>query len=82
MYLAVILGWATAYFEIGRTVKPHLSMLAALVFSVTSFHGRGFFPGGISLDNPLTELAAAEAVIGLIIEISFIATFTQRFFGK
>jgi len=27
-------------------------------------------------------LAALEAVIGLFIEISFIATFTQRFFGK
>jgi hypothetical protein len=28
------------------------------------------------------RLAAFEAVIGLLIEISFIATFTQRFFGK
>jgi hypothetical protein len=26
-------------------------------------------------------LAVAEAVIGILIEISFIATFTQRFFG-
>jgi len=26
--------------------------------------------------------AAAEAVVGLLIEVSFIATFTQRFFGK
>ncbi len=42
-----------------------------------------FFPGpDASLKDPLTALAAAEAVIGLIIEISFIATFTQRFFGK
>jgi hypothetical protein len=30
----------------------------------------------------VTELAAAEAVVGLLIEISFIATFTQRFLGK
>jgi hypothetical protein len=82
VYLLIIFGCATAYFEIGQTVGPHLSMLAALVFSVTSFHGRGFFPGGIALDSPLTVLAAGEAVIGLIIEISFIATFTQRFFGK
>jgi hypothetical protein len=52
------------------------------VFSVTSFHGRGFFPGTLSLEDTLTKLAAPEAVIGLVIEISFIATFTQRFFGK
>ena len=49
---------------------------------MTSFHGRGFFPGGIVLDDPITVLAAFEAVVGLAIEISFIATFTQRFFGK
>jgi hypothetical protein len=29
-----------------------------------------------------THLAAAEVVIGLFIEISFIATFTQRFFAR
>jgi hypothetical protein len=53
---------------------------------VTSFHGCGFFPGGspghsLTLDDPVTVLAAGEAIIGLLIEISFIATFTQRFFG-
>ena len=82
VYLLVIFGWTAAYYLVGQALGPHLSPLAALVFSVTSFHGRGFFPGGIPLDDPLTVLAAAEAVIGLIIEISFIATFTQRFFGK
>jgi len=30
----------------------------------------------------MAGLAAIEAVIGLLIEISFIATFTQRFFGS
>jgi hypothetical protein len=25
---------------------------------------------------------ASEAILGLLIELSFIATFTQRFFGK
>ena len=54
-------------------------------FSIISFQGRGFFPSLSSetnLHNPLVMLAAAEAIIGLLIEISFIATFTQRFFGK
>jgi hypothetical protein len=49
---------------------------------VTSFHGRGFFPGVIRLDDPITVLAASEAVVGLVIEVSLIAAFTQRFFGK
>lgn len=31
--------------------------------------------------DPSATLAAIEAVIGLLIEISFIATFTHRFFG-
>lgn len=45
----------------------------------------GFFPSLSSetnLHNPLVMLAAAEAIVGLLIEISFIATFTQRFLGK
>ncbi|HLX58011.1 MAG TPA: pentapeptide repeat-containing protein [Ktedonobacteraceae bacterium] len=81
-YLLVIGLFATTYALLGQSVHPSFSPLAALVFSITSFHGRGFFPGGIPLDNPITVLAALEAIMGLIIEISFIATFTQRYFAK
>jgi hypothetical protein len=77
-YVGVILGFAAAYFIIGQTAGPPLSPFGAFVFSMTSFHGRGFFPGGIGLDDPLTGTAAFEALFGLIIEITFIATFTQR----
>jgi hypothetical protein len=46
-------------------------------------HGRGFSPGqNIGLSSPLTILAAIEAFVGLIIEITFIATLTQRFFRR
>jgi len=80
-YLVMIFGFALAYFTIG-----HLPFFPdAFVFSLTSFHGRGFFPGlgsENSLHNPLVIMAAFEAVVGLLIEISFIATFTQRFFGR
>lgn len=80
-YLIIIFGFALAYATFG-----HLPFLPdSLVFSLTSFHGRGFFPGlgsENSLHNPLVIMAAFEAVVGLLIEISFIATFTQRFFGK
>jgi len=81
-YLLVIFGFAATFFTLGKVVGPTFSPLGALVFSVTSFHGRGFFPGGIALDDPITVTAAAEAIIGFLIEISFIATFTQRFFGS
>jgi uncharacterized protein YjbI with pentapeptide repeats len=82
-YLLVICGFAFTYSRVGS-----LPLLPdALVFSIMSFHGRGFFPSlndssTLSLHSPLIVLAAAEAVVGLLIEISFIATFTQRFFGK
>ena len=82
-YFLVISGFATAYYLLGHTVGPALSPLGAFVFSMTSFHGRGFFPGSdISLDDPLTVLAALEALVGLIIEVTFIATLTQRFFNR
>ena len=81
-YLIAILGFAVGYYFIGQAVGPAFQPDGALVFSMTSFHGRGFFPGGISIEDPITKLAALEAFVGLIIEISFIATFTQRFFGK
>jgi uncharacterized protein YjbI with pentapeptide repeats len=82
-YLLVICGFAFTYSIVGS-----LALLPdALVFSLMSFHGRGFFPSlnnstTLTLHHPLVIFAAAEAVVGLIIEISFIATFTQRFFGK
>jgi uncharacterized protein YjbI with pentapeptide repeats len=81
-YLLVILSFAVTYFIIGHKVGPVLSPLSSVVFSMTSFHGRGFFPGGIGLDDPLTVVAAFEAFIGLLIEVTFIATLTQRLFGK
>jgi hypothetical protein len=87
VYLLLIAAFTVSYFGLGLTVGPPLTPLGALVFSVTSFHGRGFFPGGslghsMTLDDPMTVLAAAEAVVGLVVEISFIATFTNRFFAR
>ena len=73
-------------FSIMYSISGHLHFFPdALAFSLMSFHGRGFFPslgGETNLHDPLVVRAAFEAVIGLFIEISFIATFTQRFFGR
>lgn len=81
-YLLTIGTFGLMYYVLGQQVGPPLSPIGAFVFSMTSFHGRGFFPGGIALDDPITVVAALEALFGLIIEVSVIATFTQRFFGK
>jgi hypothetical protein len=54
----------------------------ALILSLSSFHGRGFFSQSFTLGDTYARLAAAEAVVGLLIEICVIATFTQRFLGK
>jgi hypothetical protein len=78
----VITTFATAYYVIGHAVGPAMSPLGSFVFSMTSFHGRGFFPGGIGLDDPLTVLAALEAFVGLLLEVTLIATLTQRLFRK
>jgi pentapeptide repeat protein len=81
-YLVIIFVFASAYYFLSPMGGHPFSPDGALVFSLTSFHGRGFFPGGLKLEDVITKLAASEAVVGLLIEISFIATFTQRFFGK
>ncbi len=85
-YLLVLSSFAITYFTVSQNDKALSSWpwYECLALSISSFHGRGFFPG--SLPAPPNEwiitLALAEAVIGLFIELIFIATFTQRFLGK
>ena len=69
-----------AYF--GLTAEHFPSWDSPIVLSVTSFHGRVFFAGGLPLNDWAARVGAVEAVIGLLIEITFIATFTQRFFSR
>jgi len=90
-YLVVIIGFAEAYyaathgwltFGLPASQVQALQWYEALILSISSFHGRGFFQPIKSLGDPVAVLAAVEAITGLLIEISFIATFTQRFFGS
>jgi hypothetical protein len=54
--------------------------MGAVVLSITSFHGRGFFPGSSeALTSPIVAMATVEALIGLFIELVFIAAFSRRF---
>jgi uncharacterized protein YjbI with pentapeptide repeats len=75
-YIVTVLSFAVLYLIVAQ-----LPLQEALILSVTSFHGRGF-PGSLTLHDPIMIVAAAEAIFGLLIEISFIATFTQRFFAR
>jgi hypothetical protein len=70
------------YLYVAQGAALHLSWDEALVLSVSSFHGRGFLLQGVTLGDAFVRLAVLEAVLGLLIEVSFIATFTQRFFGR
>ena len=82
-YILVIGLFALTYFLMGPKAGVSLSPLELVVFSMTSFHGRGFFPGGdIRLSNPIVVLAAIEAFVGLVVEVTFIATLSHRLFKK
>ena len=53
------------------------------MLSISSFHGRGFFPArGSASAIPSPSSPPLEAVVGLFIELVFIATFSRRFFRK
>lgn len=77
-YVVVISLFATIYFLLGS----HLAWNEAIVISMTAFHGRGFFPEQFHPGDPQALIAAIEAFVGLLIEVTFIATLTQRLFGK
>jgi Uncharacterized low-complexity proteins len=80
-YLLVVASCAVAYFVIGVYHSPHLTLLQALLESITAFHGRVFYEL-FTPDTPQIWVTAFEAIAGLIIESVFIAMLTQRFFGK
>lgn len=77
-YLLVIGIFAIFYHQLGA----HLAWNEAIVISMTAFHGRGFFPDQFHPGDPQALVAAIEAFVGLLIEVTFIATLTQRLFGK
>jgi uncharacterized protein YjbI with pentapeptide repeats len=81
-YVVVIGLFAAVYFLLGGAHAQPVSWNEAIVISMTAFHGRGFFATAFQPADPQAALAAVEALVGLLIEITFIATFTQRFFAR
>jgi hypothetical protein len=81
-YLLVVLGFASLYLGIAHNWDPSYA-IDAVVFSLTSFHGRGFFPGTVATPHDvMVVLAAVEAVTGLFIELILIATFSRRILNQ
>jgi hypothetical protein len=81
-YLLVIALAAVAYWTLGVSGNgPLLAPHEALLVSVTAFHGR-VFAEAFQVTSPAAWVAAAEAVLGLVIEGVFIAMLTQRFFSR
>jgi len=80
-YMLVVSAFTVLYFLLTthlKTQSARLSWLEALVLSISSFHGRGFFPQSVGLGDPVAFAAAAEAVVGLFVELVFITTFSRR----
>jgi hypothetical protein len=80
-YVLVVAAFAGLYLALGGAHGQALSWNEALVVSLTAFHGRGFFATAFQPGDPQAAVAAVEALFGLLIEITFIATFTNRFFA-
>jgi uncharacterized protein YjbI with pentapeptide repeats len=81
-YLLIVLLCAGAYFVLGVYYEPHLTLLEAVLTSITAFHGRVFSEPFLQPGEPQLWVTAFEAVAGLVVEGVFIAMLTQKFFGK
>jgi uncharacterized protein YjbI with pentapeptide repeats len=78
-YAAVNTCAVISYLIADRTRHQHPDVLGAITLSLTAFHGRGFVASGLpTLTSPAAAIAAAEAVIGLFVEATFVGTFVQR----
>ena len=81
-YLLVIGTFTVIFYALGMVYGPHLSWGELLATSMASFHGRSFFPDQSHLAGPQAFVALIEAFVGVIIEVSFIVAFVQRFYSK
>jgi hypothetical protein len=79
--LACSPGMATSLGLPCSHVEP-VAWEAPVMLSSSSVHGHGFFRSDISFGDTLARLTVGEAIVGLLIVITFIATFTQRFFSS
>jgi uncharacterized protein YjbI with pentapeptide repeats len=82
IYLLTIVGFMLIYAVMGTAQHFHLSWSQLFIVSMTAFHGGAFLPNQFTLESPLAFISAIEAFVGLLIEVSLITAFAQRFFRK
>lgn len=58
-----------------------LAWTDAFLFSLVSFHGRVNAPPDLMFNGLYAWISISETLLGLVVELSFIAAFTQRFLG-
>ena len=80
-YIGIVLAFTLLYWWLDPVQFP---WWVALGESVNVFHGRGAAPTIAQLAHPVwfTLFTVVEALIGLLIEVVFVATMIQRLFGK
>jgi uncharacterized protein YjbI with pentapeptide repeats len=79
-YAAIVTIFALIYLS-----STSANLLEAIVASINALHGRAVTSNistAIGQNDGLLLATGVEAVIGLIVEITFIAAITQRFFNK
>lgn len=77
-YIAVI-GLFTVFYHL---LVPGLAWQVALEVSLNACLSRGIPPSAFQAGDLASLVSDVEAFIGLVIEVVFIATLTQRFFNK
>lgn len=85
VYVATVLGFAGLYFALTNYAivrSAPMTWHEVLIFSIGSFHGRSLIQSAVGLNDPLAVVAAGEALVGLFIELIFIAAFSRRFLGN
>jgi hypothetical protein len=74
-YVLVILTFAIGFALMGKEAFP----FPAVFTSMYAFHGRGLGPAAAASAGAIVYgWGAIESLVGLVLEITFIATFTQR----
>jgi hypothetical protein len=78
-YLLVVAAFATVYVELAHaTLASVLAWKDAALLSVGAFHGAALFGVAHHRAGLLTTFVIAEAVLGLVIELTVIASFARR----
>lgn len=62
-------------------LHPPLAWGSAFLFSLVSFHGRVNAPPELQFNGLYAWISILETLLGVLVELSFIAAFTQRFLG-